>query len=200
MYFKNGDSLYVNFGTVLLGTVLSLQINLFLIFEKKIRDPFVLLLCLQMVLYFLFRILTLYVYSFSVVFLRYPFSVEDVNYSLFFIIIANFVFYLGLSINRLNNFSGNNISGFLPKNTKLVLVPLVIGYFFSFYNQIGLSRLSGIINVLNGTFLNMGIIIFIVLVCFISKKVDILYVFILLEGSTCNSFTVRMSLCCKSRV
>lgn len=169
-YYKNGDSLYVNFITVLLGTVLSLQINLFLFIEKKRRDPFVLLLCLQMVFYFLLRILTLYEYSFSVVFLRFPFSVDDLNYSLFFILIANFVFYLGLSINVLKSYSKNNISEFLSKKSKLVLVPLAIGYFFSFYNQIGLSSLSGIISVLNGTFLNIAIIIFMVLIYYFLFK------------------------------
>ena len=171
-YYMNGDSLYVNLITIILAAALSLQINFFLFLEKKRRDPFVLLLCLQMIFYFLLRILTLHQYSFSIVFLRYPFSVDDLNYSLFFILIANFAFYLGLSINVLHNYSKKNIPKILFKfkKSKLVLIPLVIGYFFSFYSQIGLSSLSGVISVLNGTFLNIAVIIFMVVIYYFLFK------------------------------
>ncbi|KIC63425.1 O-antigen polymerase [Chryseobacterium taiwanense] len=165
-YLEDGDTTYVNFNTVLLGTLLSFQIGVFLYFEKKRRDPFVILLCLQMVFYFLLRIYTLHEYSFSVVFLRYPFFVQDLNYSLFFILIANCVFYLGLSINCLKFQSKNEILNFLPKHRSNILVLLAIGYFFTFYRQIGLGSLAGIIDVLNGTFLNIATILLMVLVYF----------------------------------
>lgn len=165
-YYQGGEALYVNFNTVLLGTLLSFQIAIFLFFEKRKRDPFVLLLCLQMIFYFLLRILTLYEYSFSVVFLRYPFTVDDLNYSLSFILVANIVFYLGLSINYSKIQFQREILNFIPKKSVYVLVPLLAGYFFSFYNQIGLGSLSGVINVLNGTILNIAIIIFMVLIYF----------------------------------
>ena len=165
-YFKNESTLYVNSLTLILGILLSLEIALFLFLEKRRRDPFVLLLCLQMVIYFLFRIVTLYKYSFSVVFLRYPFSVNDLNYSLVFILIANIAFYLGLSIKNLKQKPQDEILKFLPRKGTVVLLPLMIGYFFSFYKQIGLGSLSGIIDVLNGTFLNIAIIIFMILIYF----------------------------------
>lgn len=165
-FFQNESSLYVNSVTLILGILLSFEIALFLFLEKKKRDPFVLLLCLQMVIYFLFRIVTLYKYSFSVVFLRYPFSVSDLNYSLFFILIANVAFYLGISINNIKPKPQNEMLKFLPRKGKIILIPLALGYFFSFYQQIGLVSLAGIIDVLNGTFLNIAIIIFMVLIYF----------------------------------
>lgn len=163
-YFNNGDAVYVNFNTILLGTFLSLQIGFFLFVEKRKRDPFVILLCLQMVLYFLLRILTLLNYSFSNVFLRFPFFASDLNYALIFIIVANFVFYFGLTINSIiPRFFAYSVN-VKPIKTHLVIGLIVIAYFFAFYDKIGLSFLEDIMSMIQSLVVNLGTLMFMAIV------------------------------------
>lgn len=163
-YYKNGESLYVNFNTIVLGTVLSLQIGFFLFQERRKRDPFVILLCLQMVFYFLLRIVTLLNYSFSTVFVRFLFTATDLNDALFFIIIANFVFYFGLTINGLKTYSPEQMLKVVPVNTHLVIVLIGIGYFFAFYQQVGLGFLESIMGMVKSLFVNLGTMLFMAIV------------------------------------
>jgi hypothetical protein len=163
-YFKNENGLYVDFTTILLGTALSLQIGIFLFFEKKKRDPFVLLLCLQMIIYFLLRILTLVYYEFSFVFQRYPFTPENLNNALIFILAANLFLYLGLTINKLRPNIFNKTLNTRPINTNLVIVLIAIGYFVAFYQKLGLGFLGGILEVVKSLFINLGTMLFMAIV------------------------------------
>ncbi len=163
-YIKNGDGLYVNFSTILLGTLLSVQIGTFLFFEKKRRDPFVLLLCIQMTIYFLFRIVTLLNYEFSNVFNRFPFTPGDLNYALIYILIANLVLYFGLTINSLKPSILIKSFNTVPIKTYLVLILIAIGYFFRFYQSVGLGFLESIMGIMQSLFVNLGTIVFMTIV------------------------------------
>lgn len=163
-YLKKGDGLYVNFDTILLGTVLSLQIGIFLFFERKKRDPFVLILCLQMVVYFILRIVGLISYEFSNVFERFPFTPEDLNHALFFIIAANMMLYFGLTINRLRPTIFERSFNAVPMQTHLVVVLIAIGYFVAFYQKIGLGFLGGIMSMVQTLFINLGTMMFMAIV------------------------------------
>jgi len=163
-YYKNGDALYVDFNTILLGTVLSFQIGVFLFLEKKKRDPFVILLCLQMIFYFFLRIVTLLNYSFSNVFERYPFKAEDLNYALVFILVANLVFYLGLTVNGLRPSILDQVRNYIPINTHRVIVFIMIGYFITFCNVLGFEALKSLIAMIQSLFVNLGTMIFMAIV------------------------------------
>ncbi|MFV5694922.1 hypothetical protein ACM55G_05720 [Flavobacterium sp. LB3P122] len=163
-YYKNGEALYVNFNTILLGTVLSLQIGVFLFLEKRKRDPFVILLCLQMIFYFSLRIVTLLNYSFSNVFLRFPFTAINLNYALAFIIIANLVFYLGLTINGIRPSVLDQVVKVIPVKTNFILFFIAIGYFFAFYNVIGLGGLETIMGMIQSLIVNLGTMLFMAIV------------------------------------
>jgi hypothetical protein len=163
-YVRNGDGLYVNFNTVLLGTVLSVQIGIFLFFERKKRDPFVLLLCLQMTIYFLLRIVTLITYEFSNVFKRFPFTAENLNHALIFILVANLVFYGGLTINSLRPSIFTKSLKAVPVKTHLVIVLIAIGYFITFYQKIGLGFLERIMVLAQSLFVNLGTMMFMTIV------------------------------------
>lgn len=163
-YIKNGNGLYVDFNTILLGTILSIQIGTFLFFEQKRRDPFVLLLCLQMIIYFLLRIVTLLNYEFSVVFLRFPFTADNLNYALGFILVANLVFYFGITINGLRPNILKNTLYAKPIKTYLVIVLIAIGYLFAFYQRVGLGFLEGIMGMIQSLFVNLGTMMFMAIV------------------------------------
>lgn len=172
-YFNNPQSEYVNLRTVLLASALSFQIAFFLLFEARKRDPFVLLLCLQMTVYFLFRVVTLINYEFSYVFLRYPFSAKELNYALFFILIANTVFYIGLTINSLRFNKINSILDIKPVKPYLLIVVILIGYFFSFYQKLGLASLEILFGMILSLFINLGTILFMVIVFLLLFKAKI---------------------------
>lgn len=170
LYSKKGDGLYVNFDTILLGTLLSLQIGTFLIFEKKKRDPFILLLCLQMTIYFLLRIVTLLSYEFSFVFQRFPFTPADLNHSLVFILVANLVFYFGIKINGLRTNVFDKVLETRPVQVNLVVVVIAIGYFVAFYQKIGLGFLGGIMEMVKTLFVNLGTMLFMSIVFMLAFK------------------------------
>lgn len=95
--FRLGDdNPYIDMETILLAIVLGLQTHIALFFERKQRDPFVILLAFTTILYFSFRIFTLVLYPYSDVFPRFPYDAGDSNYAMIFILIANTCLYLGL--------------------------------------------------------------------------------------------------------
>ncbi|RTY90323.1 hypothetical protein EKL32_21285 [Flavobacterium sp. GSN2] len=153
---------------------MSFQIGVFLFLEKRKRDPFVILLCLQMVFYFLLRIVTLLDYSFSNVFTRFVFTANDLNYALVFILVANIVFYVGLTINSLRPSFLSKVLDSKPVKTHLVVVFIAIGYFFTFYQQVGLGFLEGIMGMIQSLFVNLGTMLFmaIVFLFLFGKRID----------------------------
>jgi hypothetical protein len=87
---------YLDRTTLGLGLLLCLQTAIALYFERRRRDPFVLLLAFSMVLYFALRLYTLTAYPVSAVFGRFSFDPADANYALTFMLIANVFMYGGL--------------------------------------------------------------------------------------------------------
>lgn len=92
---KHGNE-FVDGNTIALAIVLCLQTHFALLFERRRRDPFVILLAFDMIFFFAFRIVTLTLFPFSVVFDRYQFGTFDSNYALLFILAANTIIYAGL--------------------------------------------------------------------------------------------------------
>lgn len=89
------NNAYIDQETIVLGLLLCLQTHIALQIERRRRDPFVTLLAFTTILYFSFRIFTLAVYPFSVVFERYSYGPQDSNYAMIFIIVANLLLYAG---------------------------------------------------------------------------------------------------------
>lgn len=91
---------YVDQETLILGLLLCAQTQVALILERRRRDPFVLLLAMEMVCYYTLRIYTLTLDPFSVVFDRFTFETADMNRALVFILVANIALYAGLRFAR----------------------------------------------------------------------------------------------------
>ena len=161
----NGINKYININSIRLGTLLSIEVIIFLIFEKKKRDPLLLILCIQLTIYYVFRVFTLSLYPYSVVLNRNPFIPSQLNYSIIYIIGANLAIFLGL---RLNTSKNNDLlfasQKLIPNNFYLVVFLLLFGYMMNFYNSIGLSAIERIIGVLNTLFINIFIIMMMIIV------------------------------------
>jgi hypothetical protein len=100
VFAQNHGNEYVDQQTVVLGVALAGQTHIALRFERRRRDPFIILLALSMTFFYLLRLLTLNWYPFSFVFERYPYNAGDTNYALIFILIANVFLYAGLYLGR----------------------------------------------------------------------------------------------------
>ena len=95
-YFFIGKTQYVDWVTVCLSTILSLQTISILVYEKDRRNAFIIIVTFIITFFYSFRILTLTIYEWSNVFSRYNYSVNDSNYALLYIILANIFLYGGL--------------------------------------------------------------------------------------------------------
>jgi len=163
-FYQNGLNEYINFTTICLGSLLSIEIFIFLLIEKKRRDPFVIILCLQMVFYYVLRILTLSIYHFSVVFLRYPFNASNLNYAIIFILVANLAIFLGFYLNKIKIDSFPISIKKIPYKPIAVALLLMFAFFMTFPSLVGLSSLSNIIGLLNSIFISTITIMFMVIV------------------------------------
>lgn len=94
--FRQRDNMYTNGETMLLGVLLCVQTQVALILERLRRDPFVILFAFSMIFYYSLRVFTLSLFGYSDVFERFPYSVRDTNFALFYILIANLCLYAGL--------------------------------------------------------------------------------------------------------
>lgn len=121
--FESND--YINSWSLFLGIILSLQTHVALYYERKYRDPFVVLLSYYMVFYYSLRILTLVFFPESHVFDRYEYGPDDSNYSLIFIIISNTFLYLGL-------FSKKTVEPVIKHINYKTLPSNLIVYFYMF--------------------------------------------------------------------
>lgn len=166
IFKENGPTQYVNKYTIYLGVLLSLQIAVFLYFEKKRRDPFVLLLCFQMVMYFILRIVSLSLDFYSVVFERFPFEASNLNNAILFILFANLSLYLGLILNKVKAISDNPLAELKsqPKNTYNVIIVLFIGYLMGLSATLGFVVVDAFFSILGALFIKLSVILFMIIV------------------------------------
>jgi hypothetical protein len=96
-HFDAAKNEYMNSQTLLLGMALAVQTHLALVFERRRRDPFIVMLCFVTITYYTLRVFTLYLYPVSAVFERFSYDASDTNYALVFILVANLFIFAGLA-------------------------------------------------------------------------------------------------------
>jgi hypothetical protein len=95
VFDQTADNPYLDWTTLLLGLLLCAQTQVALWHERRHRDPFVILLASEMIVYYALRLCTITLYPFSFVFDRYAYTPADSNRALVFILIANLWLYAG---------------------------------------------------------------------------------------------------------
>ncbi len=123
-YTINEMTNLVNSYTLIIYSLLFLQIQLFLNHEKKYNNPFIILLAFILIVYTFPRVLTFYWYNDNLPNLTLnriiPTTVFDVNYSLFFIFISNFFIYFGFIYGKIQaNKAVENKSSFYLNNSTI---------------------------------------------------------------------------------
>ena len=123
---------YVDRTTLALGLLLCAQTQIALLYERTRRDPFVILLAIEMIVYFALRVVTLSVYPFSGVFDRYSYDANDTNHALIFVLLANVCLYLGFYLAKSRSVLAVATHGwqaqFPGRTVFLLLAAIAIGY------------------------------------------------------------------------
>lgn len=104
LYGSSGFPALVNGTTLFLYGLLVAQVQIFLFFERKQRNAFVLVLVFVLTVFYYLRIFTLawsddFYYSGVLNRIR-PATVDDVNYTLFFVFFANIAIFMGIVLSR----------------------------------------------------------------------------------------------------
>lgn len=162
LYCTEDSNDYVDIGTLLLAVLFAVENIGMLLYEKRRRNPFILILVFVMTVFYVSRIPTLiWMPSSAMTFQKLSITAADLNYSLLFILLANLSMFLGFhtganfAMHRMNlSFQHDSIPQ--TKNAIIVITIVILINFFDFLNLEYLGRLSGFIKVL---FCNMYVII-----------------------------------------
>jgi hypothetical protein len=141
-----GENNNINIETILLLSLLCIQIYSSLSIKILKDDPFVLIMGYYLTFYYALRIITLTVFPFSHVFLRFDYDVNDTNYSLLIILAINLFIYTGFYFvkNKRKNEKNNQMYSKGVFNLLSILLVTALGFnFFGGYeylikNQLGL--------------------------------------------------------------
>ncbi len=160
LYYKLGSNQYVNEYTIIILCIFCIQNLLILSYEKKRTDPFVLILMIIAVIFYMGRVVTLLYDPWSSILTRYPFTSYDLNYSLIFIMLSNASIVLGLSTGGGKNLNKQNVLTDAypanPRNVMLILVAtIVIGFYIRLSSDI-IGRFAGYIT---GVFIQLHLIL-----------------------------------------
>ncbi|VVB88611.1 Uncharacterised protein [uncultured archaeon] len=154
IYFSKSEANpYIDFTTLVLMAMIGLQIQLILMFEKRSRDPFVLLLAFNITFFYLLRVLTLAYDPWSDVLSRYALTVDDLNLTLLFIFFGVWAIFFGLSLVKFKIHPIEKISNMpLYQNKSLIkpitillifILMLIASFYFYFFAGLGRSNFLG---------------------------------------------------------
>lgn len=150
LYCKMGSNQYVNGYTLIILCIFVVQNLLILLYEKKRRDPFVLVLMITTLVFYIGRVITLLYDPWSTTFSRSWFAPYDLNYSLVFIILSNTSIFLGLSTaGGKVLYKQNVLTDGYPANPRNVIIILLVTIVIAFYMSLAgdiIGRFSGYIS------------------------------------------------------
>lgn len=170
LFKVNGENEFIDFNTIILGLLLSLQIHFFLVYEKQKKIPLIIVLCFQLIFYYIMRVNSLTFIPFSVVFKRFTITVKDVNFGLFYIILSNLFIFVGIWLaSRKNRLQIVQDRGEEKSNIYKILGFLIPAYLLGKPNLFGIIALDKLFDFIKMLFFNPSIVLFVVIVFFIHR-------------------------------
>jgi hypothetical protein len=171
-YLYREPNEYVDGTSVLLAILLCLQTHVALVLERHRRDPFVILLAFEMTFYYAFRVFTLTLSPFSLVFDRFGYGPGDSNFALTFILIANLFLYAGFHVVALRNDYSIDATKWRPTSPLsiicLMLAVIVLAYFSrSYWTEDNMPRALTVLVVF---FSPVTIVLMALAYCFVFRK------------------------------
>lgn len=128
LYSIEGDNEYVNQFTVVLAVIIGLENIGMLVYEKRRRNPFVIIIVFLSTIFYLARITTLIAIPLSAIFERDSVTSKNLNYALLFIILCNASMFFGFYIRRVRQVKPENEiqEKYSAKKIRRVILILVI--------------------------------------------------------------------------
>ncbi len=143
LYFMNGGNQYVNIYTLILLCLFGAENTIMLLYEKKKNDPFVIILLLVTLGFYMVRVVTLLYVPSSPLSGMDSVTPADQNYSLIFIMVSNIAIFLGLSAaGAMIPYRENGTAGQSPANPYTVIILLLSAIGISFWLPV-LGEITG---------------------------------------------------------
>jgi len=160
LYVEIGPNEYVDIYTIYLTCYFSFQNILMLSYQKKSLDPFLLILVLVTTLFYLTRVLSFLYEPWSLVLLRYPFTVEDMNHAFLFICISNISIFMGLITARGRIFFRViDNDKFKPGKFTVIALILLFTLFSNYFFILGVESLGRLTSYIHGIFMPTRVIL-----------------------------------------
>jgi len=146
VYAALGENIYVNLNTVVLAVCISLLVLFFLVIEKRRNNPFVIVLSLYILLFYVFRVVTLNAenaeaYAWGLNLMSEKTS-NDINYSLFFILLSLFSLYAGLLAVKIKKYE-IPFARMKEGNYNIVVTFVIVSFLFSYLYHLTVSFSGG---------------------------------------------------------
>jgi hypothetical protein len=144
-FWRMGGNEFIDEESIALAILLCIQTHIALRIERRRRDPFVILLAFDMILFYCFRIVTLTIYPYSLAFGRIQFDSGNSNYALIFIFVANTILYTGLyvaGVGKSPSIDSNGWRATSPVRVILLMLAAIIFAYFStsYWNEDTIPR------------------------------------------------------------
>lgn len=112
LYALNDDNIYIDNYTIAIFLVFGLQNSMILFWERRSREPLIMLLMLTIIPFYMLRVATLLYEPWSAVLIRFPFSPENMNHALLFIMFCVLSMTIGIKLVTVSNGFHRNTFGF----------------------------------------------------------------------------------------
>ena len=209
LYFLKGPNDYINGYTIAISVVFGVQNSMLLIWERKSREPLLMLLMLTVILFYLLRVATLLYEPWSEVLPRFPFTPNDMNHALLFIMLSTLSISLGIkSADFCNRFSRkvprfSTFSENAPTRLFVIMIVIIVFDALSALGENVFGSLRGYISILfyADIVLTLLITVFVMNYTSLSSKQKYSYLFLFfvflvvrtLTGSRSALLTIALS-------
>lgn len=177
-------SIYVNGLTILYLLLFSILNMFILLYEKKYSNPFLTLLMFNIIIFYMGRIFTLIYFPWSYVLLRNNLNVNEINYTILFIVLSTLFIVLGLILGQKKYIDIE----LYKKEKKIIVNPLVILGILTIILLYSITKkfvtISTVKNILTYLefFINIKFLLIVVLVYLVSQRKylskKIIYIFL----------------------
>ena len=129
-----------------------------LLYERKKTDPFVLILVVFSLAFYMLRILTLLNDPWSVALVSHSMTSADVNYSLIFIMLSNGSIFLGLSMAGGRIYFKKELLNEYPAAVVNVMFILLLALALGLYMKLAINILGRFVGYITGSFIKLQLI------------------------------------------
>jgi hypothetical protein len=158
LFYNKGGNQYVDIYTLILLCIFGIQNLLILSYEKKRTDPFVLILMIIALVFYMGRVVTLLYDPWSLALDMHSATPDDLNYSLIFIMLYNASIFLGLSTAGGKILYKKDVFDEYPANPRNIMIILLVAIVIAFYIPLSSDVIGRFAGYITGSFVKLQLI------------------------------------------